>query len=56
VLCETELPYDETLVDERHRLRAEWLRHARLVAAAEPEARDELAAALAAIGLEPGDL
>ena len=55
-LCDAQFPYDERLVAERHRLAADWVRHARVAVRAGLVEPADLGPALAALGLDDGDV
>jgi hypothetical protein len=55
-LCEAQFPYDEQLVDERHRVSGELVGHARAAVRAGEVAADDLDRLLAALDLTPEEL
>jgi hypothetical protein len=55
-LGDAQFPYDELLVEERHRVCGSWLRHARQAVDAGELQPTDLDEALAALGLGPDDL
>jgi DNA-binding SARP family transcriptional activator len=55
-VCAAQFPYDERLVDERHRVVGEWIGHARAAVRAGEIDTAALGPALAALGLAAADL